>query len=215
MYQTTRTGLASDRHSTMEHVERSFIAGRLSRRGFIQAFTAAGLATAGLHVLADDLDAMRVNQNQRAATLQPSYDYIVVGTGSAASALVGRLAPSGANILMVEAGDWDVAPSVMDPSVSFTNLGTERDWQDVALPSQSVNGCAIPEHMGKVVGGSSINATTWARPFNKDLDYWADESGDSRWGTDPGLHLSMKGRTVRGAGMRHAERTRRTRRPWL
>ena len=190
MHTSPFTEQTPDRHSKMERLERALISGRLNRRGFIQAVTAAGLATTGLHVLADELDAMRANQNQRAATLQPSYDYIVVGTGSAASALVGRLAPSGASILMVEAGDWDVAPSVMDPSVWFTNLGTERDWQDVALPSQSVNGRAIPEHMGKVVGGgSSINATIWARPFKKDLDYWADESGDPRWGYEHALSI--------------------------
>jgi len=190
MHTSPFTEQMPDRHSKMERLERALISGRLNRRGFIQAVTAAGLATTGLHVLADELDAMRANQNQRAATLQPSYDYIVVGTGSAASALVGRLAPSGASILMVEAGDWDVAPSVMDPSIWFTNLGTERDWQDVALPSQSVNGRAIPEHMGKVVGGgSSINATIWARPFKKDLDYWADESGDPRWGYEHALSI--------------------------
>jgi choline dehydrogenase len=70
--------------------------------------TAAGLAGVGVEALADALDAMRANQNQRAAKLQSSYDYIVVGSGSAACALVGRLAAaSDASILIVEAGDWD------------------------------------------------------------------------------------------------------------
>nr|BFE74801.1 hypothetical protein GCM10020092_081020 [Actinoplanes digitatis] len=46
-----------------------------------------------------------------------------------------------------------------------------------------MNNRAIPEHTGRVVGGgSSINATIWARPFKADLDHWAAETGDSRWG---------------------------------
>ncbi|MDP3821048.1 MAG: GMC family oxidoreductase N-terminal domain-containing protein [Burkholderiales bacterium] len=176
----------------MERLEHALIAGRISRRGFLRAATAAGLAGSGLHALADELDAIRGNQVERAKKLQPSYDYIVVGTGCAGSALVGRLAAArpNASILVLEAGDWDTAPSVMDPGVWFTNLGTERDWKDVAIPSSSTNDRAIPEHMGKVVGGgSSINATIWARPFKNDLDHWAAESGDPAWGYEHGLSI--------------------------
>ena len=174
----------------LKRLELALIAGRLSRRGFIQAVTAAGLATAGLPALADEFDAIRANQAERSTTLLPAYDYIVVGTGSAGSALVGRLASRNANILMIEAGDWDTAPSVLDPSVWFTNLGTERDWQYVALPSASTNDRAIEEHMGKVVGGgSSINATIWARPFRNDLEFWAQEAGDPKWGYEHGLSI--------------------------
>jgi choline dehydrogenase len=176
----------------LDRLEHALIAGRISRRGFIRAAAAAGLAGSGLHVLADELDAIRANQVERAKKLKPAYDYIVVGTGSAGSALVGRLAAArpNASILVLEAGDWDTAPSVMDPSVWFTNLGTERDWKDVAIPSSSTNDRAIPEHMGKVVGGgSSINATIWARPFKSDLDHWAAESGDKAWGYEHGLSI--------------------------
>ncbi len=183
--------MSPDADRLMDRLEQGLIAGRLNRRGFIQAVTAAGLATTGLSALADELDAMRANQDERAAKLQGAYDYIVVGTGSAGSALVGRLAArTDASILVIEAGDWDTAPSVLDPSVWFTNLGSERDWKDVAIASPSTNGRAIPEHMGKVVGGgSSINATIWARPFKGDLEYWAQEAGDARWGYEQGLAI--------------------------
>jgi choline dehydrogenase len=180
-----------DPDATLDHLERSLIAGRLDRRGFIKAVTATGLATTGLHAWADELDAMRANQNERAAKLRAEYDYIIVGTGSAGSALVGRLAARGnANILVIEAGDWDTAPEVQNPGVWFTNLGTARDWQDVAIPSAGTNNRAIPEHMGKVVGGgSSINATIWARPFKNDLEYWAQEAGDKAWGYEHALSI--------------------------
>lgn len=176
----------------LDRLEHALMAGRISRRGFIRAAAAAGLAGSSLHVLADELDAVRANQAERAKSLQSAYDYIVVGTGSAGSTLVGRLAAArpDASILVLEAGDWDTAPSVINPGVWFTNLGTARDWQDVAIPSSSTNDRAIPEHMGKVVGGgSSINATIWARPFKHDLDHWAAESGDKAWGYEHGLSI--------------------------
>ena len=176
----------------LDRLEHAMLAGRMSRRRFISAAAAAGLASSSLHVLADELDAIRANQAERTKQLASAYDYIVVGTGSAGSALVGRLAAArpDASILVVEAGDWDTAPSVLDPSVWFTNLGTERDWKDVAIPSSGTNNRAIPEHMGKVVGGgSSINATIWARPFQSDLEHWAAESGDKAWGYEHGLSI--------------------------
>jgi len=175
----------------LQRLEHALIAGRLNRRGFMRAVTAAGLATSGLSALADELDAIRANQTERATKAQAAYDYIVIGSGSASCALVGRLAANkSANILVIEAGDWDTAPSVQDPSVWFTNLGTERDWGDVALPSASTNDRAIPEHMGRVVGGgSSINATIWARPFKEDLDHWAHEAGSAQWGYEHGLGI--------------------------
>ncbi len=185
----------------LERLERALIAGRMSRRGFMRAATAAGFASVGLSALADELDAIRANQNARSAKLQTSYDYVVVGTGSAACALVGRLATrKDASILMIEAGDWDTAPSVIDPSVWFTNLGSERDWKDVALAAPSTNNRAIPEHMGRVVGGgSSINATIWARPFKADLEFWAEASGDKAWGYESGLEIYRRMENWQGA----------------
>jgi choline dehydrogenase len=188
--------IRSDTHSApndglLEQLERALIAGRLSRRGFIRAAAATGFGAAGISALADELDAARANQIERASNLQGTYDYVVVGTGSAACALVGRLATrTDASILMIEAGDWDTAPSVMNPGVWFTNLGTERDWGDVAIASAGTNNRAIPEHMGRVVGGgSSINATIWARPFKNDLEHWATVSGDTAWGYESGLEV--------------------------
>lgn len=186
----------------LERLERSYLAGRMDRRNFMRAVAAAGLMSTGASAWADQLEAMRRNQDERARTLLPQYDYVVVGTGSSGSALVGRLAASrpDASILVVEAGDWDTAPAVMNPGAWFTNLGTERDWKDVAIPSTGTNFRAIPEHMGKVVGGgSSINATIWARPFKNDLSFWAQESGDSAWGYEHALGIYRRMENWQGA----------------
>jgi choline dehydrogenase len=170
---------------TLDRLERALIAGRIQRRAFVTAAAATGIVSlSAATALAHDLDRMRAVQARNVSSLKRAYDYIVVGAGSAGCTLVGTLAkkhPS-AQILLIEAGDWDTDPAVLDPRLWFTNLGTERDWGDVAVPSAGVNNRAIPEHTGRVIGGgSSINATIWARPFKADLDHWAEESGDRRW----------------------------------
>ena len=176
----------------LEKLESCLLKGNITRRKFIQFATAAGLLSlARANVWAAELDAIRANQQERGASLKNKYDYIVVGAGSAGCALVGRLAADKTkNILLIEAGDWDTAPSILDPRLWFTNLGTEREWGDVSLPSHGVNGRAIAEHTGRVLGGgSSINATIWARPFKADLDHWAELTGDKRWNYNSSLEV--------------------------
>jgi choline dehydrogenase len=181
-------------------LEAAFIKGRIGRRDFMRFMGAAGLLGAGVDALADNLDAIRANQVERGKTLLAAYDYIVCGSGSAGCAIVNRLAADpDVKILLIEAGDWDTAPSVADPRQWFTNLGTPRDWGFVAEPSGHVNNRAIPEHMGRVVGGgSSINATIWARPFRKNLDGWVAATGDQDWGYDHALAIYRRLENWRG-----------------
>ena len=188
-----------DRNETLDRLERALIAGLINRRTFIVGALATGLLLSStVSARADELDAMREAQARNRRSLKRSYDYIVVGAGSAGCALVGTLAkrePS-AQILLIEAGDWDTAPSIEDPRLWFTNLGTVRDWNDVSIPTASTNNHPVPEHTGRVIGGgSSINATIWARPFKADLDHWAAETGDDRWGYEHGLRFSKASRT--------------------
>jgi choline dehydrogenase len=196
-----------DGNQKLDRLERARIAGRISRRSFVVGAMATGLlAATAVQALASELDDIQDVQARNVRSLKRSYDYIVVGSGSAGCTLVNRLAKNrSAQILLIEAGDWDTTPSVppggaripleavYDPRLWFTNLGTERDWGDVAIPSPGVNNRALPESTGRVVGGgSSINATIWARPFKADLDNWAVESGDPKWGYRHGRAL-LKG----------------------
>lgn len=176
----------------LERMEHAVITGRMSRRAFVTSALASGiLAGSALDAVAQELEAIRESQARRLAELPSSFDYIVVGSGSAGCALVGTLAAkTDGNILLIEAGDWDTAQSIEDPRIWFTNLGTERDWGDVAIPSAGVNGRTIPEHTGRVVGGgSSINATIWARPTKADMDHWAAVTGEISWGYEASRNI--------------------------
>lgn len=194
--------MARIRDKQIGHLEHSLLTGRIGRRRFIQAALAMGLAvTGGIEALADELDTIRENQEKRRTALLKAYDYIVVGTGSSGCALVGELAKNkSARILVLEAGDWDTAGSIQDPRLWFTNLGTERDWGDVSVPSAGVNNRGIPEHTGRVVGGgSSINATIWSRPFKADLDHWAEQAGDDVWNYENSLKVFKRVENWQGA----------------
>jgi choline dehydrogenase len=127
----------------------------------------------------------RVQANQRglAAELQPSYDFIVCGSGSSGSVVARRLAETGrASVLLLEAGGTDDVPSVREAGQWLANLGTERDWGFEAVPNPLLNGRRLSLSMGKVLGGgSSINGMVWSRGHKNDWDYFADEAGDPGW----------------------------------
>lgn len=188
------------RSRMLDKLDAALLEGTVGRRQFIGWSLALGASLAVTRALADTLEAARDNQNARAAQLSPEYDIIICGGGTSGCTLAGRLAEAGVNVLLLEAGDWDTAPSVLDPRQWFMNLGTERDWGDVAVPTPGVNGRAIASHMGRVLGGgSSINATIWVRPTRADLDGWAETAGDRGWGYDSGLAIFKRVENWQGA----------------
>jgi len=176
------------RSGMLDKLDASLLTGRIGRRLFMQWSITLGVTAVGARARADELDEARANQDARSANLAPEYDVIICGAGTCGCTLAGNLAEAGLKTLLIEDGDWDTSPAVLDPRQWFMNLGTDRDWGDVATPTQSVNGRAIASHMGRVLGGgSSINATIWVRGHRNNYDGWAEAAGDHAWGYDNAL----------------------------
>ena len=68
------------------------------------------------------------NQREREASVQTHYDFIVVGAGSVGSVLAAELSASGAQVLVIESGGSDDAPTIMNPSIWFDDVGGPLDY---------------------------------------------------------------------------------------
>src|SRR3954453_11331802 len=107
--------------------------------------------------------------------LQGRYDFIVVGAGTAGSVLAADLSASGAQVLVIESGGPDDAPTIANPSIWFYNVGGALDYHLPLSPSARSNNRAFSIALGHVVGGgSSINAMVWTRGMQRDYDGWAE-----------------------------------------
>jgi choline dehydrogenase len=103
------------------------------------------------------------------------YDFIVD------SVLAAELSASGAQVLVVESGGPDDAPTIANPSVWFYNVGGPLDYHLPINPSQRLNNRKFNMALGHVLGGgSTINAMVWIRGTQRDYDGWA-ENGAKGW----------------------------------
>jgi choline dehydrogenase len=113
--------------------------------------------------------------------LEDSYDYLIVGAGAAGSVVAGELAKTGSDVLVIEAGGVDDAPTISNPSVWFYNVGGTLDWNLPIAPVPQLNNRQFNMALGRVLGGgSSINAVTWARGMERDYETWV-RSGAAGW----------------------------------
>jgi choline dehydrogenase len=156
--------------------------GRMSRRGFLSGATAAALLAACRSLPGGDQAlSAGANQARNQAQLAGSYDYIVVGAGASGSVIAGELAKRGVDVLVIESGGADTAPTIANPSVWFYNVGGPLDWSLPLAPSPATANRTIKMALGRVVGGgSSINAMVWARGMARDYDGWARD-GAAGW----------------------------------
>ncbi|MDF2231843.1 choline dehydrogenase [Albimonas sp. CAU 1670] len=111
-------------------------------------------------------------------------DFVVVGSGSAGSALAARLSEDGANsVLVLEHGGTDAGPFIQMPAALSYPMNMRRyDWGFLSEPEPKLNNRRLVVPRGKVVGGSSsINGMVYVRGHARDYDHWA-EQGASGWG---------------------------------
>ncbi len=115
-----------------------------------------------------------------------TYDYLIVGGGSAGSALAARLTEDASTrVLVLEAGRpdswWDLYIH-MPAALSFPIGNRFYDWKYESEPEPFMNDRRIYHARGKVLGGSSsINGMIFQRGNPLDFERWAAEPGLERW----------------------------------
>lgn len=122
-----------------------------------------------------------------------TFDYIVVGAGSAGCVMANRLSADPRNrVLVLEAGGMDNWIWYHIPVGYLFAIGNPRaDWMFKTEPQAGLNGRAIAYPRGKVIGGSSaINAMIYMRGQAADYDGWR-QLGLQGWGWDDVLPAFM------------------------
>jgi choline dehydrogenase len=118
-----------------------------------------------------------------------SFDYIIVGAGSAGCVLANRLTASGRHrVLLIEAGGPDRNIWIHIPlgyGKLFTN--PKVNWLYTSEPEPELNNRRVIQPRGKVLGGSSsINGLLYIRGQAQDYDHWR-QLGNAGWSYDDAL----------------------------
>jgi len=119
-----------------------------------------------------------------------TFDYIIIGAGTAGCLLANRLsADPGKRVLLLEAGGKDDYHWIHIPVGYLYCIGNPRtDWLYQTEAETGLNGRSLRYPRGKVLGGcSSINGMIYMRGQSRDYDGWAASTGDADWRWDQSL----------------------------
>lgn len=119
-----------------------------------------------------------------------TFDYIIIGGGTAGALLANRLSADPQNrVLLIEAGRKDDYHWIHIPVGYLYCIGNPRtDWLYQTEPDAGLNGRQLRYPRGKTLGGcSSINGMIYMRGQARDYDQWARLTGDDAWRWDNAL----------------------------
>lgn len=115
---------------------------------------------------------------------QHSYDYVIVGAGSAGSVIANRLSEDpNTRVCLIEAGAADNSPRIQIPAGTITLYKSKKySWNFFSTPQKRLNNRQIHAPRGKMVGGSSsMNSMIYIRGNASDYDNW-EAKGCAGWG---------------------------------
>ncbi len=134
--------------------------------------------------------------------MDASFDYVIVGAGSAGCVLANRLSEDEATrVLLLEAGGSDRSIFIQMPTALSIPMNMPRyNWGFETEPEPFMNGRRLDCPRGKVLGGSSsINGMVYVRGHARDFDEW-EARGATGWGYRNCLPYFRKAETWTGGG---------------
>ncbi|MFT3871447.1 MAG: FAD-dependent oxidoreductase [Nocardioides sp.] len=123
-----------------------------------------------------------------------TFDYVIVGGGTAGCVLAARLSEDpNLKVLLLEAGRTDRHPLVHVPAGFAKLTAGPWEWGLSTTPQAHLNDRRIPYAQGKVLGGGgSINAQVFTRGTPSDYDRWEAEHGAKGWAFEDVLPYFVK-----------------------
>jgi choline dehydrogenase len=125
---------------------------------------------------------------------QDTYDYVVIGAGSAGAVVAARLTEDpGTRVLLLEAGGPAEADEISIPVAFAALFKTRWDWNYTTTEQKQLHGRRAYWPRMKALGGcSSMNAMIYIRGNRADYDTWRDQYGAHGWGYDDVLPYFIK-----------------------